>query len=97
MPKKTAGVHALSGGARAKKSIDYAVMERTKLAAGVPTDLGWSDIGSWSGEWDVMGVSPSALKLPFDVCLPAKGASCLRSASADLIVCAALTQQARVG
>jgi mannose-1-phosphate guanylyltransferase/mannose-6-phosphate isomerase len=31
-----------------KKSIDYAVMERTKLAAVVPADLGWSDIGSWS-------------------------------------------------
>jgi hypothetical protein len=42
MPKKTAGVHALSGGARAKKSIDYAVMEATNLAALAPTDLGWS-------------------------------------------------------
>jgi mannose-1-phosphate guanylyltransferase len=29
-------------------SIDYAVMERTKLAAVVPCDIGWSDIGSWS-------------------------------------------------
>src|SRR5262245_11185748 len=37
-----------------KKSIDYAVMERTKLAAVVPTDLGWSDIGSWSTLWDVL-------------------------------------------
>jgi mannose-1-phosphate guanylyltransferase len=37
-----------------KKSIDYAVMERTKLAAVVPTELGWSDIGSWSAVWDVL-------------------------------------------
>jgi mannose-1-phosphate guanylyltransferase / mannose-6-phosphate isomerase len=37
-----------------KKSIDYAVMERTKLAAVVPADLGWSDIGSWSTVWDVL-------------------------------------------
>src|SRR5215471_9197861 len=37
-----------------KKSIDYAVMERTKLAAVVPADLGWSDVGSWSSVWDVM-------------------------------------------
>jgi mannose-1-phosphate guanylyltransferase/mannose-6-phosphate isomerase len=37
-----------------KKSIDYAVMERTKLAAVVPTDLGWSDIGSWSTVWHVL-------------------------------------------
>src|SRR6266852_352800 len=32
----------------------YAVMQRTKLAAVVPTDLGWSDIGSWSSVWDVL-------------------------------------------
>jgi mannose-1-phosphate guanylyltransferase/mannose-6-phosphate isomerase len=37
-----------------KKSIDYAVMQRTKLAAVVPTDLGWSDIGSWGSVWDVL-------------------------------------------
>ena len=37
-----------------KKSIDYAVMQRTKLAAVIPTDLGWSDIGSWSSVWDVL-------------------------------------------
>jgi mannose-1-phosphate guanylyltransferase/mannose-6-phosphate isomerase len=36
-----------------KKSIDYAVMERTKLAAVIPADLGWSDIGSWSTVWEV--------------------------------------------
>jgi mannose-1-phosphate guanylyltransferase / mannose-6-phosphate isomerase len=37
-----------------KKSIDYAVMERTKRAAVVPADLGWSDIGSWNALWDVL-------------------------------------------
>ena len=37
-----------------KKSIDYAVMERTKRAAVVPADLGWSDIGSWSTLWEVL-------------------------------------------
>ncbi|MFN3890916.1 MAG: mannose-1-phosphate guanylyltransferase/mannose-6-phosphate isomerase [Beijerinckiaceae bacterium] len=30
-----------------KKSIDYAVMERTTRAAVIPADIGWSDIGSW--------------------------------------------------
>ena len=35
-----------------KKSIDYAVMERTKSAAVVPADFGWSDIGSWNTVWD---------------------------------------------
>lgn len=34
-------------------SIDYAVMEKTDLAAMVPLDGGWSDIGSWSALWEV--------------------------------------------
>ena len=29
-------------------SIDYAVMEKTRLASVVPLDAGWSDVGSWS-------------------------------------------------
>jgi mannose-1-phosphate guanylyltransferase/mannose-6-phosphate isomerase len=37
-----------------RKSIDFAVMERTKLAAVIPADLGWSDIGSWSAVWDLL-------------------------------------------
>jgi mannose-1-phosphate guanylyltransferase / mannose-6-phosphate isomerase len=37
-----------------KKSIDYAVMERTERAAVVPLDCGWSDIGSWSAVWDFL-------------------------------------------
>jgi mannose-1-phosphate guanylyltransferase / mannose-6-phosphate isomerase len=37
-----------------KKSIDYAVMERTDRAAVVPVDLGWSDVGSWSTVWEVL-------------------------------------------
>jgi mannose-1-phosphate guanylyltransferase/mannose-6-phosphate isomerase len=34
-------------------SIDYAVMEKTELAAVVPLAAGWSDVGSWSSFWDV--------------------------------------------
>jgi len=33
------------------QSIDYAVMEKTGLAAVVPVEMGWSDIGSWSALW----------------------------------------------
>jgi mannose-1-phosphate guanylyltransferase / mannose-6-phosphate isomerase len=38
-----------------KKTIDYAVMERTERAAVVPVDCGWSDVGSWSAVWDALG------------------------------------------
>jgi mannose-1-phosphate guanylyltransferase/mannose-6-phosphate isomerase len=34
-------------------SMDYAVMERTNLAAVVPMDVGWSDVGSWSSLWEL--------------------------------------------
>jgi mannose-1-phosphate guanylyltransferase/mannose-6-phosphate isomerase len=36
-------------------SIDYAVMEHTALAAVVPADFGWSDVGSWSALWEISG------------------------------------------
>ena len=34
-----------------KKSIDFAVMEYTALAAVLPVSFGWSDIGTWSALW----------------------------------------------
>jgi mannose-1-phosphate guanylyltransferase / mannose-6-phosphate isomerase len=34
-----------------KKSIDYAVMERTDKAAVIAMDVGWSDVGLWSTVW----------------------------------------------
>ncbi len=37
-----------------KKSIDYAVMERTALAAVVPADIDWSDVGTWGAVWDAL-------------------------------------------
>lgn len=33
-------------------SIDYAVMEKTPLAAMVPLNAGWSDLGSWSSVYE---------------------------------------------
>ena len=33
------------------KSIDYAVMERTRRAAVVPLAAGWSDVGAWDAVW----------------------------------------------
>jgi mannose-1-phosphate guanylyltransferase / mannose-6-phosphate isomerase len=34
-------------------SLDYAVAERTAMAAVVPADLGWSDVGSWDALWEL--------------------------------------------
>jgi mannose-1-phosphate guanylyltransferase/mannose-6-phosphate isomerase len=36
-----------------RKSIDYAVMERTEHAAVLPVNFHWSDIGNWKSVWDV--------------------------------------------
>jgi mannose-1-phosphate guanylyltransferase/mannose-6-phosphate isomerase len=35
------------------KSIDYAVMERTRRAAVVPVSYEWSDVGSWQMVWEL--------------------------------------------
>src|SRR6202521_1551891 len=34
-----------------KRSIDYAVMEKTKRAAVLPASFGWSDLGGWNAVW----------------------------------------------
>lgn len=40
------------------ESIDYAVMEQTTRAAMVPTDMGWSDIGTWAALADALAYAP---------------------------------------
>lgn len=39
----------------AAKSIDYAVMERTKRAAVMPVSYEWCDLGSWQAVWERSG------------------------------------------
>lgn len=36
-----------------KKSIDYAVIERTDKLALIPADIGWSDVGAWDAVWEL--------------------------------------------
>jgi mannose-1-phosphate guanylyltransferase/mannose-6-phosphate isomerase len=38
--------------ASVQKSVDYAVMEKTKHAAVVRADYGWSDLGGWHAVWE---------------------------------------------
>lgn len=40
-------------GTAKKISIDYAVMERTKMAAVIAGHFGWSDVGGWAAVWDL--------------------------------------------
>ena len=40
-------------GAAVAKSVDYAVMEKTSLAAVVPSDFAWSDVGAWNAIWEL--------------------------------------------
>ncbi|ORT51885.1 mannose-1-phosphate guanyltransferase [Vibrio sp. qd031] len=48
-------------------SIDYAIMEQTDLAAMVPLDAGWSDVGSWSSIWDVAEKDEAGCSIRGDV------------------------------
>lgn len=41
-------------------SVDYAVMEPTDLAAVVPVDMGWNDVGSFLTLWELAEKDPSA-------------------------------------
>jgi mannose-1-phosphate guanylyltransferase/mannose-6-phosphate isomerase len=40
-------------GRTTKKSLDYAVMERTRRAAVAPAAFTWSDLGAWDAIWEV--------------------------------------------
>ena len=53
-------------------SIDFAVMEKTDNIAVIPTDIGWSDVGSWASLYDI---------LPQD-----NFGNCVKGASSDIRV-----------
>lgn len=48
-------------------SIDYAVMEKTDKGAVVPSDFGWSDIGSWKSLYDFLPKDPNRNVIDGDV------------------------------
>ena len=49
------------------EAIDTAVLERTKNAAVLQLDAGWSDIGSWAALWDLAAKDPSGNVISGDV------------------------------
>jgi mannose-1-phosphate guanylyltransferase / mannose-6-phosphate isomerase len=62
-------------------SIDYALMERTRSAAVVPTDIGWNDIGSWSALWEVGDKDAGGNVTRGDIYLDGVGDSLVRAES----------------
>jgi mannose-1-phosphate guanylyltransferase/mannose-6-phosphate isomerase len=56
-------------------SIDYAIMERTALGVVLPSDFGWSDIGSWKSLYDFLPKDGSGNILDGDV-IAEKTANC---------------------
>lgn len=48
-------------------SIDYALMEKTKLAAVVPADISWNDVGSWAALQEVQSLDASGNAIRGDV------------------------------
>jgi mannose-1-phosphate guanylyltransferase/mannose-6-phosphate isomerase len=65
-------------------SIDYAVMEKTARGVVLPSDFGWSDIGSWKSLYDFLPKDPSGNVLDGDVILQ-DTRNCLILASERLI------------
>jgi mannose-1-phosphate guanylyltransferase/mannose-6-phosphate isomerase len=65
-------------------SIDYAVMEKTKLAVVVPLNAGWSDVGSWSALHEAMPCDASGNVQVGDV-LTADTEGCYIQSSSRLI------------
>ncbi|MES1167012.1 MAG: cupin domain-containing protein, partial [Pseudomonadota bacterium] len=62
-------VDKVSFEAAPKVSIDYAIMEKTKLAAVVEARFDWSDLGTWSAVWDAADKDESGNVTSGDVVL----------------------------
>lgn len=63
------------------ESIDFAVMESTSMAAVVPTDPGWSDVGSWASLWDIGDKDAAGNVLLGDVVTAGTSGSYVRSSN----------------
>lgn len=66
-------------------SIDYAIMERTKKGVVLPSDFGWSDIGSWKSLYDFLPKSDDNNVTEGDVILQ-DTKNCLVKADNRLVV-----------
>ncbi len=73
-----------------KISIDFAVMEHTRRGVVLPSDFGWSDIGSWKSLFDFMEKDPNGNIFNGDV-LARETRGCLVMGAERLVVTNHLT------
>jgi mannose-1-phosphate guanylyltransferase len=69
-----------------KKSIDYALMEKTQLAYVLPANFGWDDLGDWNALERLMQKEAANVELAQHVGLDTKGAILYASNDQDVIV-----------
>lgn len=72
-------------------SLDVAVMERTRRAAVVPVDIGWSDVGAWTALWDIGAKDENGNVCVGDVIASGVSGSYLRSERGPLVAVDGLT------
>lgn len=69
-----------------KISLDYAVMERTQLAAVVPAAFDWSDLGAWDAIWAASARDEAGNALHGDVALSDASNTLVRSSGPHVAV-----------
>ena len=69
-----------------KISIDYALMEKTKLTHVIPTDFGWDDLGDWNAIERLLKGDNLNVELANHVCIDTQGAVIYASNPAEVVV-----------
>ena len=69
-----------------KLSIDYALMEKTKLACVLPANFGWDDLGDWNGVERLLKQDRDNVELATHICHDTKDAVLYSSDEDEVIV-----------
>ena len=73
-------------------SIDYAIMEKTSLAATVPLDCGWSALGAWMSLWQQSEADEEGNVSLGDVVLEGVSNSYIRSEDGPMVAALGLDE-----
>jgi mannose-1-phosphate guanylyltransferase len=69
-----------------KISIDYALMEKTKLTYVIPADFGWDDLGDWNAIERLLKGDNLNVELANHVCIDTQGSVLYASNPAEVVV-----------